>query len=356
MGRKERSFKSAKRGTPRWVMMRWFGSFLAACSLLTALVLYGGVITKPTAPMGMKWIPGGEFDMGSDEPMFRDAQPVHRVHVDGFWMDEAEVTNAQFAEFVKATGYHTVAERIPTANDYPGAKPDMLFAGSVVFTPPDQAVSLHDHFQWWSYVKGADWRHPEGPASSIEVRMDHPVVHIAYEDAESYAKWAGKQLPTEAEWECAARGGLFRKQFVWGDSFSPDGHVMANTFQGHFPDRNTHEDGYISTSPVKDFPPNGYGLYGMAGNVWEWTTDWYRHDTYARRTGNGERVRNPQGPSIQESFDPSEPGVAKRVHKGGSFLCTDQYCARYMPGGRGKGAPDTGTNHLGFRLVRHPAG
>ena len=337
-------------------MRRWFGSLLVACSLLTAFVLYGGVITKPPAPVGMKWIPGGEFDMGSDEPMFRDAHPVHRVHVDGFWMDEAEVTNAQFAEFVKATGYHTVAERIPTANDYPGAKPDMLFAGSVVFTPPDQAVSLHDHFQWWSYVKGADWRHPAGPASSIEGRMDHPVVHIAYEDAETYAKWAGKQLPTEAELEYAARGGLSRKRFVWGDSFMPDGHAMANTFQGHFPDRNTHEDGYISTSPVQGFPPNGYGLYGMAGNVWEWTADWYRHDTYARRVGNGEPVRNPHGPSIRESFDPSEPGVAKRVHKGGSFLCTDQYCARYMPGGRGKGAPDTGTNHLGFRLVRHHAG
>ena len=352
MGRKPPSAVGGRMGGGRRILLLLFGSGLVACALLTAYALYGRAMTRPSAPAGMKWIAAGEFDMGSDEPMFRDAQPVHRVSVDGFWIDEAEVTNAQFTEFVRATGYLTVAERVPNAKDYPGAKPDMLFAGSVVFSPPDHSVSLHDHFQWWNYVKGADWRHPEGMASSIEARMDHPVVHIAYEDAEAYGKWAGKRLPTEAEWEFAARGGLSRKKFVWGDSFLPDGHTMANTFQGHFPDRNTHEDGYVSTSPVKGFPPNGYGLYGMAGNVWEWTADWYRHDTYALRVTNGGAVRNPQGPTGRESFDPSEPGVAKRVHKGGSFLCTDQYCARYMPGGRGKGAPDTGTNHLGFRLVR----
>jgi sulfatase modifying factor 1 len=353
MGRRHRPPVSQPGRRPRRISLRWIGGLFLAGSVMTAIALYGGVVPHKTAPAGMKWIPGGEFLMGSDEPMFRDAQPVHRVYVDGFWMDEPEVTSAQFAQFVRATGYVTVAERAPDAKDYPGAKPDMLYAGSVVFTPPAQEVSLHDHFQWWSYVKAADWRHPEGPESSIESRMDHPVVHIAFEDAEAYAKWAGKRLPTEAEWEFAARGGLSRKKFVWGDSFVPDGHVMANTFQGHFPDRNTQEDGYISTSPVKHFSPNGYGLYGMAGNVWEWTADWYRHDTYVRRTRNAEPVRNPQGPRVQESFDPSEPGVAKRVHKGGSFLCTDQYCARYMPGGRGKGAPDTGTNHLGFRLVRN---
>ncbi|MET0515780.1 MAG: formylglycine-generating enzyme family protein [Nitrospiraceae bacterium] len=352
MGRKSPSIAARGTGVGRRILLLSFGSGLVVCALLTAYALYGGAMMRPSAPAGMKWIAGGEFDMGSDEPMFRDAQPVHRVYVDGFWIDEVEVTNAQFAEFVKATGYLTVAERVPNAKDYPGAKPDMLFAGSVVFSPPDHSVSLHDHFQWWNYVKGADWRHPEGVASSIETRMDHPVVHIAYEDAESYAKWAGKRLPTEAEWEFAARGGLSRKKFVWGDSFMTEGHAMANTFQGHFPDRNTHEDGYVSTSPVKVFPPNGYGLYGMAGNVWEWTADWYRHDTYALRVNNTGAVRNPQGPTDRESFDPAEPGVAKRVHKGGSFLCTDQYCARYMPGGRGKGAPDTGTNHLGFRLVR----
>jgi formylglycine-generating enzyme len=305
-------------------------------------------------PPGMVWIPGGTFEMGSDEPEFQDARPVHRVAVDGFWIDATEVTNAQFEEFVKATGYVTVAERVPRAEDYPGARPEMLYAGSVVFTPPDRAVPLDDHYVWWSYVRGADWRHPEGEGSSIAGRADHPVVHVAWDDVEAYAKWAGKRLPTEAEWEYAARGGLERQPFVWGDSLRPHGAIMANTFQGHFPDHNTAEDGYVTTSPVRAFPPNGYGLYGMAGNVWEWTADWYRPDTYAEEaaaaSSSGGVVRNPQGP--ESSSDPAEPGVAKRVHKGGSFLCNDSYCSRYMPGGRGKGAPDTGTNHLGMRLVR----
>jgi sulfatase modifying factor 1 len=305
-------------------------------------------------PAGMVWISGGEFDMGSDEPAFADARPVHRVAVDGFWIDPTEVTNAQFAEFVKATGYVTVAERVPRAEDYPTAKPEMLVAGSAVFSPPKQHVPLVDPYQWWSYVKGASWRRPEGEGSSIASRMDHPVVHVAYDDAAAYATWAGKRLPTEAEWEYAARGGLARKKYVWGDSFLVSGKPMANTFQGRFPDRNTAEDGYIATSPVKKFPANGYGLYDMAGNVWEWTSDWYRPDTYARRATNGQPVRNPRGPSAEKSFDPAEPGVAKRVHKGGSFLCTDQYCARYMPGGRGKNSPDSSTSHVGFRCVLTP--
>jgi len=300
-------------------------------------------------PPGMVWIRGGTFDMGSDHAEFPDAKPIHRVEVDGFWIDATEVTNSQFAEFVKATGYVTVAERVPRAEDYPGAKPEMLYAGSVVFTPPDHEVPLHDHFAWWSYVRGADWRHPDGAGSSIDARADHPVVHIAWEDAEAFAKWAGKRLPTEAEWEYAARGGLEHKAFVWGDTLRPGGAIMANTFQGHFPDHDTAEDGYAATSPVRAFPPNRYGLYGMSGNVWEWTADWYRPDTYAEQAAIGV-VRNPHGP--ESSHDPSEPGVAKRVHRGGSFLCNDSYCARYMPGGRGKGAPDTGTNHLGLRLVR----
>jgi formylglycine-generating enzyme required for sulfatase activity len=304
------------------------------------------------APPGMVWIPGGTFDMGSDEPEFLDAQPVHPVAVDGFWMDATEVTNAEFAEFVKATGYVTVAERVPRAEDYPGARPDMLYAGSVVFTPPHGPVPLDDHFVWWRYVRGADWRHPEGEGSSIEGRADHPVVHVAWEDAEAFATWAGKRLPTEAEWEYAARGGQWGKKYVWGDTLRPNGAYMANTFQGHFPDRNSVEDGFVSTSPVRAFPPNGYGLYGMAGNVWEWTADWYRPDTYAEQAAAGV-VRNPHGP--ESSFDPSEPGIAKRVHRGGSFLCNDAYCSRYMPGGRGKGAPDTGTNHLGLRFVRDDA-
>ena len=309
---------------------------------------------KPEAPVvappGMVWIAGGEFDQGSDEEMFRDARPVHHVSVDGFWMDATEVTNAEFKRFADETKYVTVAERVPRAEDYPGALPDMLVPGSVVFSPPKKAVPLNDHFQWWNYVKGASWRHPEGPGSSLAKRMDHPVVHIAFEDAQAYAKWAEKRLPTEAEWEFAARGGLAGKKYPWGDEFRPRGKFMANTFQGHFPERNTAEDGYVATNPVKAFPANAYGLYGMAGNVWEWVSDWYRPDYYGRLASTGGTARNPGGPP--DSFDPSEPGVQKRVQKGGSFLCTDQYCARYMPGGRGKGAPDTGTNHLGFRLVK----
>jgi len=270
--------------------------------------------------------------------------------VDGFWMDKTEVTNDQFAKFVAATHYVTVAERVPRADDFPGAPPENLVAGSVVFSPPDHPVKLHDHFQWWSYVKGADWRHPEGPQSSIKDRGNQPVMHIAYEDALAYAKWAGKRLPTEAEFEFAARGGLERKPYAWGEELKPGGKFMANTFQGNFPDKNTKEDGYAAAAPVGSFSPNKYGLYDMAGNVWEWTSDWYRHDYYKTLAAEGPLARNPKGPA--DSLDPSEPGVKKKVHKGGSYLCTDQYCARYIAGGRGKGEPDTGTNHVGFRLVR----
>jgi formylglycine-generating enzyme required for sulfatase activity len=300
------------------------------------------------APEGMVWIPGGEFSMGADE--FPDAQPWHRVYVDGFWMDKTEVTNEQFAKFAKATSYVTVAERTPRAEDFPGAPPENLVAGSVVFSPPAHPVTLNDHFQWWSYVPGANWRHPEGRGSDTKDRGRYPVVHIAYDDALAYAKWAGKRLPTEAEFEFAARGGLDRKPYAWGDELTPQGKFMANTFQGHFPDKNVAEDGYERAAPVASFPPNGYGLYDMAGNVWEWTSDWYRHDYYRTLAAQGTAARNPQGPV--DSLDPSEPGVKKKVHKGGSFLCTDQYCARYIAGGRGKGEPDTGTNHLGFRLVK----
>jgi formylglycine-generating enzyme required for sulfatase activity len=300
------------------------------------------------APEGMVWIRGGEFWMGSEE--FPDALPLHRVYVDGFWMDRTEVTNEQFEKFVKATGYVTIAERTPRAEDFPGAPPENLVAGSVVFSPPDHPVKLNDHFQWWSYVDGANWRHPEGPKSDIRNRGKYPVVHIAYDDAVAYAKWAGKRLPTEAEFEFAQRGGLDRKMYAWGDEFKPGGKIMANTFQGHFPDKNTADDGYSHAAPVGSFPPNGYGLRDTAGNVWEWTSDWYRHDYYRTLASQGAVARNPQGP--MDSFDPSEPGVKKRVHKGGSFLCTDQYCARDIAGGRGNGEPDTGTNHVGFRLVR----
>jgi formylglycine-generating enzyme required for sulfatase activity len=303
-----------------------------------------------SAPEGMSWIPGGEFWMGSQEDRMTDARPWHRVYVDGYWMDTTEVTNKQFASFVKATGYVTVAERKPRAEDYPQAPPEKLVAGSVVFSPPDHPVELDNHFRWWNYVPGANWRHPEGPKSDLTGRMNHPVVHIAYEDAVAYCKWAGKRLPTEAEFEFASRGKLDRKRYAWGDEFMPGGRHMANTFQGHFPDTNSGEDGYRGTAPVASFPPNGYDLFDMSGNVWEWTSDWYRPDYYQTLAAAGDIAVNPKGPA--DSFDPNEPGVRKRVQRGGSFLCTDQYCARYIAGGRGKGELDTGTNHLGFRCVR----
>lgn len=309
-------------------------------------------------PAGMVWIPGGEFSMGANDPpdmddvgmkATTDARPIHRVYVDGFFMDKTDVTNAQFAEFVKATGYVTTAERTPRAEDFPGAPPQNLVAGGVVFSPPDHAVGLNNHFQWWAYVKGANWRHPSGPDSDIRGKGNYPVVQVAYEDAVAYAKWIGKRLPTEAEWEFAARGGQVGKPFVWGDDFRPDGKWRANTFQGQFPFRNTKEDGFAGTSPVTNYPPNPYGLYDMAGNVWQWTTDWYRPDYYEQLASIGEIARNPQGPA--RSFDPAEPTQAKKVQRGGSYLCTDQYCSRYIVGTRGKGEVSTGTNHLGFRCV-----
>lgn len=318
--------------------------------ILAAAAILLSACSRPPAPRGMVWIPGGEFTMG--DAMFPDSQPLHRVEVKPFWMDETEVTNAEFARFIEATGYVTVAERTPKAEDFPGAPAGNLVAGSVVFSPPTGPVPLDNHLRWWRYVAGANWRHPEGPGSSIEDRMDHPVVHVAWTDAAEYAKWAGKRLPTEAEWEFAARGGLDGKAYVWGDEFEPGGKTMANTFQGHFPSNNTLADGFATTAPVKSFPANGYGLYDMAGNVWEWTADWYRPDTHRVRAANASAGQDPQGPN--NSYDPAEPGVAKRVHKGGSFLCAAQYCARYRPGGRGKGEPETGTNHLGFRCVKDP--
>jgi len=300
---------------------------------------------------------GAQDPPGMDEVGMKattDSRPIHRVYVDGFWMDKTEVTNEQFERFVKATGYVTVAERRPRAEDFPGAPPENLVAGSVVFSPPDHPVPLNNHFQWWNYVKGANWRHPDGPGSDLKGRAQHPVVHVAWKDAVAYAKWAGKRLPTEAEWEFAARGGLDRKPFVWGDVFMPGGKYQANTFQGHFPDTNTVEDGYAATAPVGTFPANGFGLYDMAGNVWQWVSDWYRPDYYTQLVAAGGVARNPQGPD--SPYDPSEPGEKKRVHRGGSFLCTDQYCSRYMVGTREKGEVSTGTNHLGFRCVQSASG
>jgi formylglycine-generating enzyme len=310
------------------------------------------------APPGMVWIPGGEFSMGAADPpdmdmvgmnATTDSRPIHRVYVDGYFMDKTDVTNGQFTDFVKATGYVTIAEKTPTQAEFPGAPPENLVAGGVVFSPPDHEVPLNDHFQWWSYVKGANWRHPSGPNSSIKGKEVYPVVHVAYADAQAYAKWAHKRLPTEAEWEFAARGRLWGKPYVWGEKFKPEGKWMANTYQGHFPDQDSGADGFIGISPVGKFPPNGYGLYDMAGNVWQWTSDWYRPDYYAQLAKVGGVARNPKGP--ETPFDPSEPNDKKKVHRGGSFLCTDQYCSRYMVGTRGKGEVSTGTNHLGFRCV-----
>lgn len=309
-----------------------------------------GALHSDKAHAGMVWIPAGEFWMGSDEPKFPDARPWHLVRLHGFWIDTTLVTNEQFARFVAATQYVTIAERKPRPEEFPNAPPENLAAGSIVFTPPNHPVPMNNGMQWWSFVKGADWRHPKGPGSSTKNLEKHPVVHIAYADAEAYARWAGKRLPTEAEFEYAERGGLDRKPYAWGTEFKPGGTYMANTFQGHFPEGNTGGDGYVGTSPVASFKPNNYGLYDMSGNVWEWTSDWYRPDYYETLARAHAVSLDPQGPA--DSFDPSEPGTAKRVHRGGSFLCTDQYCSRYMAGGRGKGEPSTGTNHLGFRLAK----
>ena len=299
------------------------------------------------APEGMLWVPGGWFWMGWEGPQGADAVPVHPVYVDGFWMDRTEVTNAQFAKFVEATGYQTVAERRPTRENLPGLPPGAnLEPCSVVFKPT--TFSTRNFLDWQHLVAGADWRHPEGPGSNLEGRENHPAVHVCYDDAVAYARWAGKRLPTEAEWEFAARGGLDRKPFVWGDE--PPGHGgkwQANIWQGEFPNGNTKVDGFERTAPVGSFPPNGYGLHDMAGNVWEWCADWYRPDYY----GKSPR-RNPQGPP--EGYDPNEPAIPKRVQKGGSFLCSDVYCYRYRPGLRGKNDPKSAASHIGFRCVKAP--
>jgi len=312
------------------------------------------------APDGMVWVPGGEFSMGADGTgdalcglpgLSRDAQPVHRVYVDGFWMDKTEVTNEQFEKFVQATGYVTVAERTPTAEEFPGAPPENLVAGSVVFTPSDQPVPLTDQYRWWRYAKGANWRHPLGPGTDLKGKEKYPVVHVAFEDAAAYAKWARKRLPSEAEWEFAARGGDAGRLYTWGNESRPDGKWMANIYEGPFPVRDTGEDGFAGVAPVAQFPPNNYGLCDLGGNIWEWCNDWYRPDYYRELARSGV-ARNPRGPD--SSFDPAEPREKKRVLRGGSFLCSDQYCTRYMVGTRGKGEISSGSNHLGFRCVRTP--
>lgn len=288
---------------------------------------------------------------GAGHDPMNDARPIHRAYVDGFFMDATEVTNAQFAQFVKATGYVTIAEQKPRAEDFPGAPPENLVAGSTVFTPTAAPVPLDSHYRWWRYQPGANWRHPDGPSSDWKTRPQHPAVHIAYADAEAYAKWAGKRLPTEAEWEFAARGGLPGQRFIWGDDFRPQGRSMANTYQGKFPVNDSAIDGFAGVAPVRQYPANPYGLYDLAGNVWEWCSDWYRPDAYERDAALG-IARNPQGPPA--SYDPAEPTEKKRVQRGGSYLCTEEYCSRYIVGTRGKGEISTGSNHLGFRCVMTP--
>lgn len=315
------------------------GAMVAACGGDTA-----GAVAAAEAPPGMVWIPAGTFLMGSDDGA-ADEQPVHEVELDGFWMDVHEVTNAQFRAFTDATGYVTVAERKPSAADFPGAAPDELVPGSLVFRAPPGEVGLDDFAQWWVWVEGANWRHPEGAGSDLDGRDDHPVVHVAYEDAMAYARWAGKRLPTEAEWEYAARGGRTGARYCWGDEKVPGGVWQANIWQGRFPVRNTAADGFAGTAPAGTFPANGYGLHDMSGNVWEWCADHYRPDYY-----RSSPRRNPPGPA--SSFDPAEPGVAKRVLRGGSFLCSDRYCTGYRPSARMKTSPDTGLSHTGFRCVK----
>jgi len=335
--------------------------WVVAASLigLSAVVVGANGSEQLMAPAhpGMVWIPGGEFVMGVTAPAVQicgpadaeDATPLHSVYVDGFWMDETEVTNEQFAEFVRATGYRTIAELPLSAEEFPQLTPEERRDGSLVFAAPEQTVPLVNYRAWWQFRTGADWKHPDGLGSDLTGRGRFPVVHVAYADAAAYARWAGKRLPTEAEWEFASRGGHTTARYLWdGDELAPGGKWQANIWQGHFPNQNTGADGFVGLATVKSYPPNSYGLYDMAGNVWEGCSDWYRRDTYESRSTTGPS-RNPQGPA--ESLDPTEPGVLKRVQRGGSFLCSDQYCSRYVAGARGKGDVSSSTNHLGFRCI-----
>jgi formylglycine-generating enzyme required for sulfatase activity len=301
------------------------------------------LVEEPSdTPDGMVWIPGGKFEMGSDRG-FQDERPLHSVELDGFWMDTHEVTNAQFEKFVNETGYLTIAELSPNPEDFPGAEPSLLVPGALVLDkkPGEEMYT-------WEYRPGASWKHPMGPGSSLEGKEDHPVVHVCWDDAVAYCEWAGKSLATEAQWEYAARGGEAPAEFIWGDSMTgEDGSYYANIWQGQFPVTNEMVDPYFHTAPVGQFEPNGFGLYDMAGNVWEWCADWFRPDGYSTHTR-----RNPTGP--ETSFDPLEPGLPKRVTRGGSFLCADNSCRGYRPTARMKSSVDTGLFHTGFRTVINP--
>ncbi|WP_441613577.1 MULTISPECIES: formylglycine-generating enzyme family protein [unclassified Cupriavidus] len=330
----------------------------------------GAVVARPgdgvSGPRGMVHIPGGEFLMGSDSKMAQDNEkPAHKVRVHGFWMDQHHVTNAEFRKFVAATGYVTTAEKTPEWDTLkvqlppgtPRPPASAMVPGGMVFVGTSRPVPLQDYSRWWRYVAGADWRHPGGPGTSIDGKDDHPVVQVSYEDAQAYARWAGKRLPTEAEWEFAARGGLAQATYAWGEKFAPDGKQMANAWQGQqaqpFPVVSPKAGGAPGTSPVGTFPANGYGLHDMTGNAWQWVTDWYRPDQFQREAALGRLIENPAGPVA--SWDPGEPGVPvnapKRVTRGGSFLCNEDYCLSYRPSARRGTDPDSGMSHLGFRLV-----
>jgi sulfatase modifying factor 1 len=303
----------------------------------------------------MVWIPGGAFLMGSDRH-YVEERPSHRVTVDGFWMDRYPVTNERFARFIDATGHTTFAEIPPDPKDYPGALPEMLYAGSLVFLKPDGPVDRRQIANWWHFIRGAEWRHPYGPESTLDGLQRHPVVHVTFGDAEAFAKWEGKSLPTEAEWEFAARGGVDGAPYAWGEEFVPGGQHMANTWQGTFPWENTMDDGFERTSPIGTFAPNGYDLYDMIGNTWEWTTDWYEARHPVDPTKACCAPRHPRGGRVENSFDPSQPNIRipRKVIKGGSHLCAPNYCRRYRPAARFPEPIDTSTCHVGFRCIVRP--
>lgn len=336
---------------------------LSSLVMITGLLSTSAMAATETpaplaAPEDMVWLPGGEFGMGTDEAEAYPAErPAHRVRVDGFWIDIHEVTNRQFAAFVKATGYVTTAEQTPLWDDLkkqlppdtPAPEPGVLVPGSLVFTKPPADTSAEDIPARWHYVAGADWQHPEGPDSNIDARMDHPVVQVSWDDAVAYARWAGKRLPTEAEWEYAARGGLDGARYTWGTELTPGGRWMANIWQGVFPTENTNADGFERTAPVKQFPPNGFGLYDMVGNVWEWCSDWYDADFYTTLSKDTPQI-NPTGPG--KPHDPDDPYMLARVTRGGSFLCSANYCVNYRPSARRGAAFDSGASNVGFRCVK----
>ena len=349
---------------PRCIETNFLGKETVVLFFLS-LLFYGCNEKTASTPVtviekeGMVWIPPGTFTMGSNAPLARpDEAPMHKVKLEGFWMDKTEVTNAQFAAFVEATGYVTTAEKAPNWDELKKSLPEgtpkphdsLLRAASLVFKPTEGPVNLNNYGNWWHWTNKANWRQPQGEGSSTKGKENHPVVHVSWDDAMAYAAWSGKRLPTEAEWEWAAKGGNDQNEYPWGSEQVQEGAAKANSWEGDFPYRNTLRDQFFYTAPVASFEPNAYGLYDMAGNVWEWCSDWYAYDYY--KTLAGQEVVNPLGP--QKSFDPYQPYTPQRVMRGGSFLCNDTYCSGYRVASRMKSSPDTGLHHTGFRLVKSP--